>query len=78
MDSGLARWADRWPALLEPEQGGSGARMFLIHSPGELQQLLRDAPDLSQPDNLLRLQQYILVDPVRGIVRIEFLASANG
>src|ERR1700686_1785069 len=27
VDSALAHWGDRWPALLKPEQGGSGARM---------------------------------------------------
>src|SRR3954451_20362776 len=26
VDSALAHWGDRWPALIKPEQGGSGAR----------------------------------------------------
>src|SRR6516165_6363937 len=33
--SALAHWGGGWPALLKPEQGGSGARMFLLHSPYE-------------------------------------------
>src|SRR6266852_7708003 len=36
VDSALARWEDRWPALLKPEQGGSGARMYLLNSADEL------------------------------------------
>ena len=24
IDAGLRQWGDRWPALLKPEQGGSG------------------------------------------------------
>ena len=35
-ESALAQWAGGWPALLKPEQGGSGARMFLLHSGEEL------------------------------------------
>src|SRR5215470_543187 len=31
-EAALAAWGDRWPALLKPEQGGSGARMYLLHS----------------------------------------------
>jgi len=27
VDSALVHWGDRWPALIKPEQGGSGARM---------------------------------------------------
>src|SRR5580658_10386318 len=36
VDAALAQWEDRWPALLKPEQGGSGARMYLLHSAQEL------------------------------------------
>src|SRR5882724_2698768 len=28
-EAALAQWTGGWPALLKPEQGGSGARMFL-------------------------------------------------
>jgi biotin carboxylase len=74
-DTALAHWGDHWPALVKPEQGGSGARMYLVHSPAELQRLLRDLPDLWFPDNLLLLQEYFPVDASRGIVRMEFLSG---
>jgi glutathione synthase/RimK-type ligase-like ATP-grasp enzyme len=65
-----------WPALLKPEQGGSGARMFLLNDPDELRRLLRDRPDLWLPDNLLLLQEYFpAADPAKGIVRMEFLGG---
>ncbi|HEY2018615.1 MAG TPA: hypothetical protein VGH38_34155 [Bryobacteraceae bacterium] len=73
VDAALAEWGGPWPALVKPEQGGSGARMYLLHSPDELVRLLRDGPDLWLPDNLLMLQEYFEVDPSRGIVRMEFL-----
>jgi glutathione synthase/RimK-type ligase-like ATP-grasp enzyme len=66
-------WDGPWPALLKPEQGGSGARMYLLNSPEELERLLRDRPELWLPDNLLLLQEHFEVDPERGIVRMEFL-----
>jgi len=75
VDAALAQWGDRWPALLKPEQGGSGARMFLLHSPAELVRLLDDRPDLWSPDNLLLLQEYFEVDSAKGIVRMEFLGG---
>lgn len=75
VDTAIGRWGDEWPALLKPEQGGSGARMYLVRSAGELRQLLREQPDLWLPDNLLLLQEYVPADPVRGIVRMEFLGG---
>lgn len=75
VDTALAQWSDGWPALLKPEQGGSGARMYLLKSPEELKRLLRDQPDLWLPDNLLLLQEYFEVDEARGIVRMEFLGG---
>jgi glutathione synthase/RimK-type ligase-like ATP-grasp enzyme len=75
VDSALAQWGDRWPALLKPEQGGSGARMYLLNSPEELVRLLRDQPDLWLPDHLLTLQEYYQVPPTQGIVRMEFLGG---
>jgi glutathione synthase/RimK-type ligase-like ATP-grasp enzyme len=71
----IAKWKGGWPALLKPEQGGSGARMFLLNDPDELLRLLRDQPSLWLPDNLLLLQEYFLVDSSRGIVRMEFLGG---
>lgn len=75
LDTALAHWGDRWPALLKPEQGGSGARMYLLHSAAELGRLIGEQPDLWLPDNLLLLQEYIAVNPERGIVRMEFLGG---
>jgi glutathione synthase/RimK-type ligase-like ATP-grasp enzyme len=75
VETALTLWGDQWPALVKPEQGGSGARMFLLNSADELRILLRDNPDLWLPDNLLMLQEYFDVDPGRGIVRMEFLGG---
>jgi glutathione synthase/RimK-type ligase-like ATP-grasp enzyme len=75
VETALACWGDRWPALIKPEQGGSGARMYLLHSAAEFRHLLRDQPDLWLPDNLLLLQEYFPVDPSQGIVRMEFLGG---
>ncbi len=75
VDAALAQWGDRWPVLLKPEQGGSGARMYLLQSPDELARLLRDRADLWLPDNLLMLQEYFPIDASQGIVRMEFLAG---
>ena len=75
-EAALARWDGGWPALVKPEQGGSGARMFLLNSPDELRILLREQPLLWLPDNLLMLQEYFpAVDPLRGIIRMEFLGG---
>jgi hypothetical protein len=75
VDSALGHWGDQWPALLKPEQGGSGARMYLLNSPDELVRLLRDRGDLWLPDHLLTLQEYFEVAPAQGIVRMEFLGG---
>ena len=68
-------WDGPWPALLKPEQGGSGARMFLLQSADELTRLLRDRPELWLPDHLLMLQEHFEVNPEGGIVRMEFLGG---
>jgi glutathione synthase/RimK-type ligase-like ATP-grasp enzyme len=68
------RWT-QWPALLKPEQGGSGARMYLLRAFAELERTLDADPALWLPDNLLLLQEYFPVDPDRGIVRMEFLGG---
>jgi glutathione synthase/RimK-type ligase-like ATP-grasp enzyme len=75
VEAALEQWTGGWPALVKPEQGGSGARMFLLNSPGELRRLLHDQPGLWLPDNLLLLQEYFPVDPARGIIRMEFLGG---
>jgi len=75
VEAALGGWGDHWPALLKPEQGGSGARMYLLQSGDELLRVLRDRPELWQPDNLLLLQEHFDVDPAAGIVRMEFLGG---
>ena len=75
VEAALADWGNHWPALLKPEQGGSGARMYLLHSAEELTRLLRERPDLWLPDNLLLLQEYFESAPSQGIVRMEFLGG---
>lgn len=75
VDAALVEWGNRWPALLKPEQGGSGARIYLLHSAEELIALLREHPDLWLPDNLLLLQEYFESDSSQGIVRMEFLGG---
>jgi glutathione synthase/RimK-type ligase-like ATP-grasp enzyme len=64
-----------WPALVKPEPGGSGARMFLVESYEELVRLVEMRPDIWLPDNLLLLQEKIDYDPGHGIVRMEFLGG---
>src|SRR4051812_8734574 len=49
VQAALDGWKYDWPVLLKPEQGGSGARMFLLNSPEELAGLLRERPDLWLP-----------------------------
>lgn len=75
IEAALEQWGDHWPALIKPEQGGSGARMYLLNNADEARRLLRDNPDLWLPDNLLLLQEYFPVDPAKGIVRMEFLGG---
>lgn len=64
-----------FPVLLKPEQGGSGARIVLLETFGELATLLENDPDYWLPDNLLLLQEYFPTDPAKGIVRMEFLGG---
>jgi glutathione synthase/RimK-type ligase-like ATP-grasp enzyme len=73
VEAAISQWSGGWPALLKPEQGGSGARMYLLNSTDELIRLLRDRPEIWLPDNLLLLQEFFNVDAARGIVRMEFL-----
>lgn len=70
----LENWEAGWPALLKPEQGGSGARMYLLNSADEFPQLFRERPDLCSRKAPL-LQEYFPGDPARGIVRMEFLGG---
>ena len=73
--SALRSFADdiRWPALLKPDQGGSGARIHVVESLAHLERILAADPGVWLPDNLLLLQEYLPHDPEQGIVRLEFL-----
>lgn len=63
----------KFPMILKPEQGGSGARMFLVNSLEELEALLNQQPELWEPDNLLLLQEKLEYDVKKGITRMEFI-----
>ena len=65
----------RFPLLLKPEQGGSGARMFIVNNLPELEALLQQQPQLWLPDNLLLLQEVLDYDVSHGIVRLEFVGG---
>jgi glutathione synthase/RimK-type ligase-like ATP-grasp enzyme len=65
----------RWPALLKPGQGGSGARIQVVNSLTEVEAIFAADPGVWLPDNLFLLQEYLPHDPERGIVRLEFLGG---
>ncbi len=62
-----------FPMILKPEQGGSGARMYLVNSLNELELLLKQQPELWEPDNLLLLQEKLEHETAEGIIRLEFI-----
>ena len=64
----------RWPALLKPDQGGSGARIQVVSSWDEIHAIFENA-DVWLPDNLFLLQELLPHDPDQGIVRMEFLGG---
>ena len=65
----------QWPALLKPDQGGSGARIQVVESLAEVEEVFRKDPQVWLPDNLFLLQEYLPHDPDQGIVRMEFLGG---
>ena len=73
----LRAYADqlRWPALLKPDQGGSGARIQVVGSLAEVDDMFSSDPTVWLPDNLFLLQEYLPHDPEQGIVRLEFLGG---
>jgi len=73
LGGGLPGW--RWPALLKPEQGGSGARIVKLSSMDEVRAHVASTPGIWEPDGVLLLQEYFEHDPERGIVRIELLGG---
>jgi len=64
-----------WPALLKPDQGGSGARIQVVESQAEVESIFARDPEIWLPDNLFLLQEYLPHDPDQGIVRLEFLGG---
>lgn len=64
-----------WPALLKPEQGGSGARIEKVASLDEVRSIFETRPGLWEPDGLFLLQEHVEHDVERGIVRMEFLGG---
>jgi len=75
--SALRRYADTvtWPALLKPDQGGSGARIQVVESMAEVEAIFAADPNVWLPDNLFLLQEFLPHDPEQGIVRLEFLGG---
>jgi len=65
----------RWPAVLKPDQGGSGARIQVVDSFEQVAAIFDADPAIWLPDNLFLLQEYLPHDPNRGIVRMEFLGG---
>jgi glutathione synthase/RimK-type ligase-like ATP-grasp enzyme len=65
----------RWPALLKPDQGGSGARIQVVDSLDAVEALFSRDPGIWLPDNLFLLQEYLPHDPDFGIIRLEFLGG---
>jgi glutathione synthase/RimK-type ligase-like ATP-grasp enzyme len=65
----------QWPALLKPDQGGSGARIEVVESLEQVEQIFARDPSVWLPDNLFLLQEYLPHDPEQGIVRLEFLGG---
>src|SRR5262245_19168290 len=47
----------RWPALLKPDQGGSGARIQVVSSWEEIEAIFEKDPNIWLPDNLFLLQE---------------------
>lgn len=64
-----------WPALIKPDQGGSGARMREVTGIEDIRRVLRDEPQLWSPDPVLLLQEKLPMDPEHGIVRLEVLGG---
>jgi glutathione synthase/RimK-type ligase-like ATP-grasp enzyme len=65
----------RWPAILKPDQGGSGARIHVVESLAEVESIFAADPSIWLPDNLFLLQEYLPHDSEQGIVRLEFLGG---
>ena len=64
----LRAHADRitWPAVLKPDQGGSGARIQVVESLEQVDEIFRRDPSYWLPDNLFLLQEYSAARPGAG------------
>jgi glutathione synthase/RimK-type ligase-like ATP-grasp enzyme len=65
----------KWPALLKPDQGGSGARIQVVESLDQVQAIFDRDPSVWLPDNLFLLQELLPHDPDQGIIRLEFIGG---
>jgi glutathione synthase/RimK-type ligase-like ATP-grasp enzyme len=65
----------QWPALLKPEQGGSGARIIKLGSYDELRAHVETTRGIWEPDGVLLIQEYFEHDHEHGIVRMEYLGG---
>lgn len=63
-----------FPALVKPDQGGSGARMFEVASLDEVRTVCSD-PQQWTPDPVMLLQEKLPYDNDFGIVRLEVLGG---
>jgi glutathione synthase/RimK-type ligase-like ATP-grasp enzyme len=75
--SALRGYVDQlqWPAMLKPDQGGSGARIQVVDSLAQVESIFAADPSIWSPDNLFLLQEYLPHDTEQGIVRLEFLGG---
>ena len=64
-----------WPALLKPDQGGSGARIQVVDSLAHVRAIFEADPGIWLPDNLFLLQEFLPHDADQGIIRLEFLGG---
>ncbi len=64
----------RFPALLKPEQGGSGARIQVVDRFADVESYFQD-DSIWSPDHVFLLQEYLPHDPAFGIVRLEFVGG---
>jgi len=73
----LRAYADHvaWPALLKPDQGGSGARIQVVASLAEVDALFSRDPGVWLPDNLFLLQEYLPPRPRTGHRSAGFLGG---
>ncbi len=65
-----------FPAILKPNQGGSGARMYKVESADEVATILDGDASLWEPDHMMLLQEYLPHDGMAdGVVRMEYLGG---